>query len=316
MEYCEKFSISTKQYTQDNLCNFLTWLDIITPGGIKESTAKNKLYAIRECAYQEYNQQINVDNEHNHMLARHRRGIQILNPATQGSKPITMRMCKDMIRAVRQQKIPEWEKQTQQTMFAIAFGETKRAGEYLMDAVNNRQFNHGDLEPMMEVETGEIYYCWTRIKGKTHREGTRRNPLESAVICKCKKWGAILCPKHNIEKLTTAKIAAGIQVTANSPVFLYTNKKQIKPYNKYKAGALLQRMAKAAGYKTKDEKGDNIYSLHGFRKGGAIQGIIDGVPVSTIMKQADWKTERMVYYYNRQKDIDQHAINMMQAYQA
>ena len=79
------------------------------------------------------------------------------------------------------------------------------------------------------------------------------------------------------------------------------------------AGNLLKRMAKAAGIG--QGPNDPPYTLHGFRKGGAIQATKDKVPTSAIMKQADWKSSEMVHYYQRQINIDDHATNLMHAYQ-
>ena len=103
-----------------------------------------------------------------------------------------------------------------------------------------------------------------------------------------------------------------IPMKSSDDIFVYTNEGQIKPYNKYSAGKLLKRMVKAAGYPTGPN--DPKYSLHGFRKGGTIQATIDKVPTSTIMKQADWKSESMVHHYQKQINIDLHSSNMMNVY--
>ena len=104
----------------------------------------------------------------------------------------------------------------------------------------------------------------------------------------------------------------GIPTGSDDHVFVYEDKGETKPYNAYKAGHLLKRMVKAAGYP--QGANDPKYTLHGFRKGGAIQATKDGIPISTIMKQADWKSGAMVNHYQRQINIDDHATNLMNKY--
>ena len=311
-QFCELYKIHKRQYTEANLCLFISWLDIKLEDGIKPATVKNKLYGIREFAYQTYGDILEVDNKTMTILARFRKGIAVHNPATNGSAPITLEMCKILIQTIDAQQIPEWIKQTQKTIIILAFSEIKRAGEYLIDYVTNRSFKHGNLTPRYHHATKQWYLDWKRKDGKTHREGSELNALHSALICKCNRWGNEMCPVHNTQKLMILKKIAGIPVGPNEHVFVYEEGGEIKPYNKYKAGHLLKRMVKEAGYP--QGPNDPKYSLHGFRKGGAIQATKDGVPISTIMKQADWKSERMVHHYQRQINIDDHASNLINRY--
>ena len=166
-----------------------------------------------------------------------------------------------------------------------------------------------------DKEQGIKCMTWTRKTGKTYRQGSDENPLESVVVCKCKRWGAEMCPFHELGKLTQYKQRAGISTEPDQPFLVRKGKTgKIIPYNAYTAGALLKRLAKAAGLTGKTCK-ETVYTLHGFRKGGAIQAVQDGLPTSTIMKQADWKTARMVAYYNRQIPTEMHATNMTNKYQ-
>ena len=124
--------------------------------------------------------------------------------------------------------------------------------------------------------------------------------------------GSTICPTHNLEALQDAKQRAGIPTGPNDDIFVIKEKGKIKPYNKYMAGHLLKRMVKQAGYQ--QGANDPKYTLHGFRKGGAIQATKDQIPISTIMKQADWKSGQMVQHYQRQINIDDHATNMIKRY--
>ena len=59
---------------------------------------------------------------------------------------------------------------------------------------------------------------------------------------------------------------------------------------------------------------DTQYSLHGFRKGGTMQAIKDGMDITSTMKQADWKTAEMVIHYTKNTPIDMHANNVINIY--
>lgn len=75
---------------------------------------------------------------------------------------------------------------------------------------------------------------------------------------------------------------------------------------------LLKRMVRNAGYP--QGPNDPTYILHGFRKGGTIQATLDKVPISTIMKQADWKSVGVVFHYQQMIDIKSHVMNIMNVY--
>ena len=312
IEFCQTYGHHTREYHETNLCLFIIWLDLKTEKGIKAATAKNKLYGIREFAYQTYNDLIEVDHRTMSRLGRLRKSIAIHNPATNGSEPITMEMLQQFINIIDMKPIPEWQKQTEKTMLIIAFSEIKRSGEYVMDDKANRSFKHGHLTQRYNMDTHRMYLDWKRKDGKTNRDRSESNALHTALVCKCKKWGSTICPIHNLEKLIKEKQKAGIPTGPNDDIFVVKEKGKIKPYNKYMAGHLLKRMVKEAGYP--QGPNDPKYTLHGFRKGGAIQATKDGIPISTIMKQADWRSGRMVQHYQRQINIADHATNLISRY--
>ena len=311
-KYCRTFKIETRQYNETNLIKFLTWLEITNEDGVKPSTVKNKLYGVREYAYQKYGDLIEVDKKNMYRLSRYRAGLAIENPASKGSEPITLPMCRKMITAIDQQPKPEWEKQTEKTLIILGFSEIKRAGEYVQDKQTNRALQHGDLTPRYNQEMKQTYYAWKRTDGKTNRDASEQTPLYSALVCKCKAWGYTMCPVHNILTLIILKQRAGIPTGATDHILVKEQNGQIKPYNKYMAGQLLKRMVTAIGIG--QGTNDPQYTLHGLRKGGAIQAKKDGVPTATIMKQADWKSSEMVHYYQRQINIDDHATNLWNRY--
>ena len=46
-----------------------------------------------------------------------------------------------------------------------------------------------------------------------------------------------------------------------------------------------------------------------------MQAMHDNIPRSTIMKQADWKTDKMIERYAKKTSINMHARNMINKYQ-
>ena len=101
----------------------------------------------------------------------------------------------------------------------------------------------------------------------------------------------------------------------NDLIFMHLKGKQrtLTPYNKYSAGDLLTRMVREANLKNLDTT-NTKYSLHGFRKGGAMQAIQDGMDITSTMKQADWRTAEMVIHYTRKTPIGMHANNVINIY--
>ena len=313
--FCARYAIPTHQYTEANIIRFLAWLDMTIKGGIGASTAKNKIYAIKEYAYQEHQHYLRVDRTNANALSRFRKSLGIKKPPTNGSDPITRRICLKLITQIQQQPgLQQWEKQTQKTLMILAFSEIKRGEEYIQSKRNQRGLHHGDLAIRTDPETQKEYMIWTRQTGKTHRQGSAANPLQSVIVCKCEKWGPTMCPLHETMKLIRMKQENEIDTSPTAALLIRKSKTgAMIPYNPYTAGDLLKRMAKAAGL-DKEATKQAIYTLHGFRKGGAMQAVQDGLATSTIMKQADWKTARMVAHYNRQIPTEMHAQNMINKY--
>ena len=218
-----------------------------------------------------------------------------------------------LIAAIDTEQIPEWLKQTQKTMMILAFSEIKRGGEYTEDKKNGRGLYHKDLTRKYDEKSDQHYLIWTRITGKTHRAGSEKYPLQSVIVCKCNRWSPKICPYHNMMKLYRLKMEHNIPSQPKDAVFLWIRNGKITPYNKYSHGKLLKRMARKANININQGK-ETKYSLHGFRKGGCMQATIDGLPTSTIMKQADWKTADMINLYNRLIPIDMHLQNVIKPY--
>ena len=298
------------------MIRFLAWLSLNTKDGIGETTAKNKVYAIREYAYQEYGDQIHVDHKSAPILGRFRKSLGKAKPATGGSDAVTLWDCYKMIQVIQNdQTIEAWEKQTQQTLISLAFSEIKRAGEYLSDSKTGRGLHYKDMKWRINAMTGKPYIIWLRLTGKTHQQNTPRDPLESTIVCKCKKWREIMCPYHNVMKIVKIQTETQGLPKPSDPILIRKAPKTAKkyPYNEYTAGRSLKRLAKEAGLIT-DAAKEAVYTLHGFRKGGAIQAVLDGNDDSTIMKQADWNSARMIQHYQNKTPIDIHALKMIRNY--
>ena len=316
IQFCDELGITDRAYTEQNLIRFLTWLDMNVPEGIGGETAKNRVYAVKEYAVQQYGDIIQVKMEEAPRLARIRKILDYQKPATDGSDPIMIEDCIAMIKQIQNQNIPDWEKQTQQTMISYSFGEMKRAHECVSTRDTKRPLKHGELQLTIDPVTKQPYMRCVRITGKTHRKGTRSTPLQSAIVCKCKKWPKPLCALCNLIKLTKLKQENGISTDPSQPVFVRPLKTgRMTPYNEYKASALLKRLAKEAGLYEEDTTKDTKYSLHGFRKGGTMQAIHDNIPRAAILKQADWKTDKMIERYAKKTPINMHARNMINKYQ-
>ena len=315
IQFCDIYHIQHHQYSEANIIKFLTWLYLNEKDGIKKETAKGKTYAIKEFAYQTYGEIIEVDRKNAFSIARFKQSLEYINPAGDGATPITMDKLRKLTIAAMKEQEPEWIKQTNKTLMIIAFSEMKRAGEYTLDKQNNRGFYHGDLFLKTDAKTQQNYLIWNRRTGKTYRAGSDEKPLQSAIVCKCKRWGKSECPYHNMMKLIIIKNKAGISTARNQPIFMYLKGKQrtLTPYNKYSAGDLLTRMVKTANLKDLDTT-NTKYSLHGFRKGGAMQAVQDGMDITSTMKQADWRSAEMVIHYTRKTPIEMHANNVINIY--
>ena len=222
--------------------------------GIGESTAKSKVYAVKQFAYQEYDIDLKVDKDNAMRLARFRKSLATRKPATEGSDPITYDDCTKMIKHIQLQPIPEWQKQTQITMISIAFGQIKRATEYVQDKKGEKGLNHGQLTLRKDPTSGRMYLAWNRIKGKTHQTGTIRNPLQTAIVCVCNKWRREMCAFHNYAQLLNIKKINDIPTGPHEPVLirLATNGNKY-PYNEYTANQLLQKLIKSANYLELDQ---------------------------------------------------------------
>ena len=315
IQFCDTARIPETSYTEQNLIRFLTWLDMTIPTGIGAETAKNRVYAVKEYAATKHGEIIHVKEDRAPKLARIRKILGHQKPATDGSDPILLEDCIAMAKHIQTQKIPDWQKQTQKTLIAYAFGEMKRANEYVNTRDTKRALKHGELQTTTDRKSGKSYIICARITGKTHRNGTKSNPLQSAIVCKCRSWSPYICAYCNLTALIRIKKESGIPTDPEQAVFVRPLKTgKLTPYNEYKASALLKRLAKETGLYEKDKTKEAKYSLHGFRKGGTIQAINDDIPRSTIMKQADWKTDKMIERYAKKMPVSMHANNMIEKY--
>lgn len=169
IRFCDHVNIPDRAYNEDNLMRFLIWLDTTIPGGIEGQSAKNKVYAVKEYAALTYGDIIQIHQEAAPRLTRLRRILNQKKPPTDGSDPSLIEDCIAMIQQIQKAPITEWEKQTQQTLISFAFGEIKRANEYVTTKDDKRPLKHGDLQETTDPITKQKYEICTRIKRKTHQ---------------------------------------------------------------------------------------------------------------------------------------------------
>eukprot|EP01083_Nonionella_stella_P223692 796942_1 len=167
--------------------------------------------------------------------------------------------------------------------FTMAFTGIKRAGEYT-DGLKWNQIQM-EIAPLYSNYEDSSYFILNRTHGKTYQYG---GDLFAVFICTCdEKDGVVyavnesyLCCLHNLIRLVDRlKSADRSKPNMNDPLFEFTDTKVLN------YPTLLKKLKQFG------------YLPHGFRKGGAQYQVSKGVPIITVMKQADWRNVNTIRKY-------------------
>ena len=286
--FCKLYDkdINSINNIEERLCQFLTWKQLCV--GIGWSAMRGHLYAVRSF-YAENNIHIDVDSKSMRKAHGLIRAEKLRNPGGDGAKPVTIDMLKKWIKCMSNDK--EYNKHDSNVWIASwlsAFFGMKRISEYTFNPDKLKNVLVQDLSFEFEPTKNEFeqssYCILNRRKGKTYQFG---GDLYAVYLCTCNDGPCALCTFIELIKLRTINKKYD-QIKGNNLLEFSDG----SVLNKYSAGKMIKDICRKTNIDPEKISG------HSMRKGGAQWAVKKGMPATSIMKQADWRSYGSFKRYN------------------